>query len=196
MSHTRTPTSAMLSTAAAAVLALTAVAPRSLADVTAAPGNARIARQVVTVPCTPADAFDAFTGDVTPWWDHSFSGTPYRMYIDPRPGGGFVELFDSTGNGALHATVITVQRGKLIRLDGPLGLAGKAVLKVTTCTFDSAGNDSCRITVEAHMSGEVDDTLASLVDGVWRHFLLDRFAPYVRSGAHRSKKPFQTPARR
>lgn len=172
------------------ILVLTGVsAIRSTADVTPAAGSAFVVKNQVTLPCTPLAAFDAFTGDVTPWWDHSFSAKPYRMYIEPKPGGGFVELFDTAGNGALHSTVITVQRGKLLRLEGPLGLAGMAVLNVTTCTFDSSGSDSCRVTVEAHMSGEVDQKLASIVDGVWRHFLIERFAPYIRSGEYRSKKP-------
>jgi hypothetical protein len=180
-----------VSSAAVAVLLLAAAAARSSADVTPAAGDAFVVKQTAVVPCTPLEAFDAFTGDITPWWDHSFSATPYRMYIEPKPGGGFVELFDAAGNGALHATVITVRRGKLIRFDGPLGLAGSAVLNITTCTFDSAGGDSCRVTVEAHMSGEVDQQLASIVDGVWRHFLVERFAPYIRSGAFRSKKPLK-----
>ena len=182
-------TAAVVHSVTVSILMLIVAVQRSPADVTPAAGGAFIVKQTTVVPCTPVEAFDAFTGDVTPWWDHSFSGTPYRMYIEPKPGGGFVELFDSAGNGALHATVITVQRGKLLRFEGPLGLAGSAVLNITTCAFDSAGRDSCRLTVEAHLSGEVDEKLASLVDGVWRHFLFDRFAPYIRSGAFRSKKP-------
>jgi hypothetical protein len=146
-------------------------------------------KQEVVVPCGPAEAFDAFTGDITPWWDHSFSGNPHRMFIEPRPGGGFVELFDTAGNGALHATVITARKGELLRFEGPLGLAGRAIIMTTTCAFDSGGTDSCRITVEAHIAGEVDEKLAVTVDGAWRRFLFERFAPYVRSGAHRSKPP-------
>jgi hypothetical protein len=174
-----------------ALLALAAwiVLSDARADVTPAAGTGFVVKQSVILPCTPVAAFDAFTGDVTPWWDHSFSNPPHRMYIEPKPGGGFIELFDAEGNGALHATVITVQRGKLLRFEGPLGLAGRAVVKTTTCTFDSVGADSCRVAVEAHISGEVDDQTASVIDGVWRHFLIERFAPYVRSGADRSKQP-------
>ena len=35
-------------------------------------------------------------------------------YIEPRPGGGFIEIFDDEGNGVLHATVIYADRGKLL----------------------------------------------------------------------------------
>jgi hypothetical protein len=171
-----------------AAMALCAHAP---AEVTSSTGGSFILKQVTVVPCDPVEAFDAFTGDVTPWWDHSFSGSPHRMYIEPRPGGGFVEIFDSAGNGALHATVITVRRGKLLRFDGPLGLSGRAIANITTCTFDAAGGDSCRITVEAHLSGEIDEKLALNVDGVWHHFLIERFTPYITSGSFRTRRPLK-----
>jgi hypothetical protein len=173
------------------MLAMAGTAVSASADVTESAGGSFILKHSTTLPCSPAEAFDAFTGDVTPWWDHSFSGSPYRMYIEPRPGGGFVEIFDSAGNGVLHATVTAAQRGKLLRFEGPLGLAGKAVVKTTTCSFEPAGEDSCRVTVEAHVSGEIDRQLASIVDGVWHHFLIERFAPYVTSGAFREKRPFK-----
>ena len=46
----------------------------------------------ITVPGTPEEVFDAATGDISPWWDHSFSENPMRFYIEPKPGGGFYEI--------------------------------------------------------------------------------------------------------
>ena len=48
----------------------------------------------VTLPGTPEIIFDAVTGDINGWWDHSISENPKKFYIEPKPGGGFWEIFD------------------------------------------------------------------------------------------------------
>ncbi len=79
----------------------------------------------LTLPGSPEVIYHAITGDISGWWDHSFSSSPAKFYIEPRPGGGFYEIIDESGDGVLHATVIYAQRGKLLRFDGPLGFSGK-----------------------------------------------------------------------
>ena len=97
--------------------------------------------QELTLPASPDAVYDALTGDISPWWDHSFSQKPDKLYIEPRPGGGFYEIFNSSGDGALHATVIYAERGKRLRFTGPLGLSGEPVDMVTTYELspDAAG---------------------------------------------------------
>ena len=68
------------------------------------------------VPGSPEVVYDAMTGDVSGWWDHHFSENPKALYIEAKPGGGFYEIFDESGDGAKHAEVIFAQRGKLLRL--------------------------------------------------------------------------------
>lgn len=126
----------------------------------------------------PSEVYDAITGDVTGWWDHSFSKQPYKMYIEPRPGGGFFEIFSANGDGVLHATVTAAHRGALLRFAGPLGLAGRAVDMVTTWTFTASGADSTVLVIAVAAAGDVDETLGKLVRGVWQHFLKERFTPY------------------
>ena len=138
----------------------------------------------LTLPGTPEEIFDAVTGDISGWWDHSFSENPLQFYIDPIPGGGFWEIFDEEGNGVLHATVTAADRGKLLRFDGPLGLAGKAIQMVTTYTFESVGEDSTLMKISLHAAGEVTDGLPELVESVWDHFLYERLKPYIESGNH------------
>jgi hypothetical protein len=139
----------------------------------------------IVLPGSPEVIYDAITGDISPWWDHSFSEAPAKFFIEPRPGGGFWEIFDESGDGVLHATVIHAQRGRLLRFDGPLGLSGRAVQMVHTYKFEPAGEDSTRLKVSVHAAGEIDADLAAIVDQVWRHFLFERFGPYVESGRHR-----------
>lgn len=138
----------------------------------------------LTLPGAPELIYDALTGDISGWWDHSFSGKPFRFYIEPRPGGGFYEIFNESDDGVLHATVTWAERGKRLRFDGPLGLAGKAIQLVCTFDFEAAGSDSTRLTLSAHAAGEMEKGLGDIVSQVWDHFLLERFKPYVEAGKH------------
>ena len=68
-------------------------------------------------PGDPVFVYDHLTGDISDWWDHSFSEKPYKLFIEARPGGGFYEIFDESGDGVKHATVIFAQRGHMLRME-------------------------------------------------------------------------------
>jgi hypothetical protein len=138
----------------------------------------------VTLPGTPEIIFDAVTGDISGWWDHSFTDNPKKFYIESKPGGGFWEIFDDEGNGVLHATVIYADRGKMLRFDGPLGLSGKAIQVVTTYQFEPVGTDSTLFKVSVHAAGEVDEGIPAIVERVWEHFIFEQLEPYIKSGKH------------
>lgn len=135
----------------------------------------------VTLPGTPNDIWNIVTGDISGWWDHSFYDKPVKFYIDPKPGGGFWEIFDEEGNGVLHATVIYADKGKLLRFEGPLGLSGKAIQVVTTYQFESSGNDSTKFIVSLNAAGQVEEGIPAIVEKVWDHFIFDRLEPFVNS---------------
>jgi len=138
----------------------------------------------VKLPGTPIQIFDASTGDISGWWDHSFSENPKKFFIEAKPGGGFWEIFDNEGNGVLHATVIYSNRPEMIRFDGPLGLSGRAVQIVTTYEFSEAGKDSTLMKVSVHGSGELEEGMLGIVEKVWEHFIFERFKPYIEAGKH------------
>ena len=138
----------------------------------------------VILPGTPEIIFDAVTGDISGWWDHSFLESPLEFFIEPFPGGGFWEIFDDEGNGVLHATVIYADRGKLLRFDGPLGLSGTAITVVTTYEFEPVGSDSTLFRVSLHAAGEVEDGIPAIVESVWEHFIFEQLKPYIESGKH------------
>lgn len=138
----------------------------------------------VTLPGSPEQIFDAATGDISGWWDHSFSGNPKKFYIEAKPGGGFWEIFDDKGNGVLHATVIYSKRPEMIRFDGPLGLSGRAVQIVTTYEFSAVDNDSTLMKVSVHGSGEMEEGMPAIVEKVWEHFIFERFKPYIEERKH------------
>lgn len=133
-----------------------------------------------TYPGTPDFIFDHLTGDISDWWDHSFTPDPYRLYIEPKPGGGFYEIFDESGNGAKHASVIYAKRGEMLRMEGPLGLSGQAITLVCTYTLESSQPEETTLTLNVNGSGQFDEGAPELVRQVWDHFLGERFGPYIR----------------
>ena len=136
----------------------------------------------VILPGAPVDVYDAITGDISGWWDHSFSDKPFKLYIEAKPGGGFYEIFNEKGDGVKHATVIYAERGKMLRMDGPLGLSGTAIQMVTTYAFSPAGNDSTKLILSVHGAGEVGEGIPAIVEKVWDHFLVERFKPFYEAG--------------
>ena len=138
-----------------------------------------------TLPDRAEAVFDALTGDISGWWDHTQSEAPERLYIEARPGGGFWEIFDATGAGVRHAVVTYARRGQRLRFEGPLGLAGHAILMVTTYDLEALSADATRLTVTVHGSGEVHEGWPEVVEKTWHHFIFERFVPYVESGQHR-----------
>jgi hypothetical protein len=141
----------------------------------------------VMLPGTPEEIFDAATGDISGWWDHSFSKPPKKLYIEPKPGGAFMEIFDDKGNGARHATVILCDRPKMLRFEGPLGLSGNAVQMVHTWAFEAVG-DSTKMTLTVSGAGAIEENISGIVENVWKHFLIERFKPYVVAGKHKAAK--------
>lgn len=133
-----------------------------------------------TYPGDPGFIYDHLTGDISDWWDHSFSQQPYKLYIEPRPGGGFYELFNESGDGARHATVIFAKRGEMLRMEGPLGLSGLALTMVCTYTLKSSGEDGTLLTLQVNGAGEFTEETPELVRQVWEHFLWEQFRPYIQ----------------
>ena len=133
-----------------------------------------IINQELTLPGDSVEIYDAISGDISGWWDHSFTEKPYRLYIEAKPGGGFYEIFDDSGDGALHATVIMARRGKMLRFTGPLGLSGNAIDLVCSYEFEAVGPDSTRLKLSVHAAGEMQKGWAEVVNKVWYHFLFER----------------------
>lgn len=139
------------------------------------------------LPASPEAVYDAATGDVSGWWDHSFSGHPAKLFIEAKPGGRFYEIFNDSGDGALHATVTYAERGKKLRFVGPLGLAGSALDLVTTWDFKPEGSGT-RMHLTCNVAGQISADTAKILDQVWQHFIAERLKGYIESGAY-LKKP-------
>ena len=174
------------------VLASLALPGIAGAELKSTPVAAWAVKHVVMLPGSPERAYDAATGDLKPWWDHTFKNDPLRLYIEPWAGGGFYEIWNEQGEGVKHATVTWAERGKTLRFEGPLGLAGNALVFVTTWNFAARG-DSTELTCNASVAGTMAPGMEKAVDGVWQHFLGGRLKPYMEAGRDLEKKPWPRP---
>ncbi len=165
--------------AAVLAIALAGTTPAAAADL---PSGAFGFELGLTLPGTPTLIYDTVTGDISGWWDHTMSEHPVRLEVEPRPGGGFWEIFDASGDGIRHAVVTYARRGEALRFEGPLGLTGHALHMVTTYALAAVGPDSTRLTLTVNGAGEVDPAWPAVIEQTWRHFLFDRLQPYVLAG--------------
>ena len=169
-----------------ALFALALAPGAACAELTSTPLAAWAVKHVVMLPGSPERAYDAATGDLLPWWDHTFKENPLQLYIEPWAGGGFYEIWNEEGEGVKHATVLWAERGRHLRFEGPLGLAGNALVFVTTWDFAAKG-DSTELTCNASVAGTMAPGVEKAVDGVWQHFLSGRLKPYMESGKDLTK---------
>ncbi len=135
--------------------------------------------QDYSYPGTPDFIFEKITGDISPWWDHSFSDNPDSLFIQAWPGGGFYEYFDGPENGALHARVIYSDKGKILRMNGPFGLSGYALDMTVTYNFSKLGKDSAKLSLLVNGIGNIPTGIDTIIAKVWDHFLGKRFSEYI-----------------
>lgn len=134
----------------------------------------------------PRDAvWQAATGDVSMWWDHTFKADRVELVIEPVFGGRFYERFrEGEDSGALHADVIYVDAPAQLRMHGPLGLSGRSYDLVIDWVLDETEAGTTAFTVNLSMHGEIDEGLATVVHGVWTHFIETRLKTYMESGCY------------
>jgi uncharacterized protein YndB with AHSA1/START domain len=140
---------------------------------------------VVQIDAPVEEVFEAATGDVSPWWDHSFALDPAELVIEPRFGGRFYErMEEGSDDGALHASIIYVDAPNTLRMDGPLGLQDRAYQLVTTWTLEEDEEGGTVFTVDLAMQTEIDEELAGVVTAVWVHFIDARLRAWVEAGCN------------
>ena len=151
------------------ILCLCAGSPA--AAVTDAPSGAFSFTVEMLIDSDVPTVWDAATGDISGWWDHSMSPQPHAMYVEAKPGGAFMEIFDENGDGVRHAVVTYVKQHEILRYEGPLGLAGHALHMVTTWSFVNEEGGGTRVVVEVHAAGEVHGGWPEVIEKTWGHFL-------------------------
>ncbi|MEE4161911.1 MAG: SRPBCC family protein [Woeseiaceae bacterium] len=107
------------------MLFLAAAASAEVTD--SAPGGFTVQHEI-TVAAERATAYETAVERVGDWWnpEHTLTGDPARLRIEPRAMGCFCEELGE-GNAVVHLVVTFVNRDIIVRLTGglgPLGLMG------------------------------------------------------------------------
>ena len=152
---------------ALASVALASVASAEVVDAT--PGGFEV-RRTVSINAPPAKVYAALIAPAG-WWNHTFSGDPKNLYIEPKANGCWCETLPKSKGSVAHMRVIYVEPGSLIRLQGGLGpmqqtgalgnltwqVAAKGEVTEVTWTYDVGGYMKGGL---APMAGAVDGVFA------------------------------------
>ncbi len=135
------------------------------------------------VRATPQQVFDAF-GRIDQWWngEHTFSGSAANLSLGMTAGDCFCERWN--GNSVMHAQVIYVAKGSVVRMRGSLGpLQDLAVTGVLTFATGAADGKTI-LKFVYRVSGSPDaalDKLAGPVDGVMNE-QATRLVSFIENG--------------
>jgi hypothetical protein len=168
-----------------AILTCLMLAPAATADVVESTANGFTSKTATEISAVPRSVYLALTAQVGSWWDpeHTWSGQPRNMTIDPRAGGCFCEQL-ANGGSVQHMTVILAEPGKTLRMRGALGpLQEQAVVGTITWTLAEVGSRTCvemTYVVGGYMQGGFVP-VAKLVDGVLAT-QVRRLKQYIESG--------------
>lgn len=115
------------------------------------------------------------------WWhpDHTFSGDAKNLSLEPHAGGLWSEKWE--GGSVAHGRVLTVQAGKLLRMDAPFGpLQQLGAYTVWTITLSAADTGGTVVVFDEVSSAPPDtkmDEIAQAVDFVKTEAMSRLIAP-------------------
>jgi len=158
--------------------ALALAAQPAAAEVVAQSEAGFVTRAAVTVKADPAAAWLALVAP-NQWWngEHTYSGDPTNLYIDPQATGCFCEKLPATKDapagarpGSIeHMHVIYAAPARVLRMSGGLGPlqseAVKATLTITLKPVDGGTRILWEYVVGGYMRQKMPE-LAPLVDKV------------------------------
>lgn len=155
------------------------------------PQNAEPIRKSVTVPLSPAEAFDLFVTRMDTWWplaEKSVSaGRDIRpsqtLRVEPGVGGRIVEEM-ADGTEALWGEILDWEPGARFRMTWVPGRAAEMPTEVDV-TFTRVGPD-CRVDLthsgfEAHASGT---EARAMYDGGWHLLIGTVYAKAAKLASH------------
>jgi uncharacterized protein YndB with AHSA1/START domain len=134
----------------------------------------------IQIEAPSQQVFSALTADVASWWEHvtyNPKGKP-ELFIEPAVGGRF---FERSGEDArLYAIVTRYEPGKVLVMQGPMGMPG-CVFGTLSFTLRSDDGNFTNVLLEHTFMGQVDpETVSMYRDGSGT--LLKALKAYVEHG--------------
>jgi len=110
----------------------------------------------IRIEALPAAVWTALTEEIGAWWPHRFEDGS-TVSLEPWVGGRFFEAFETADQGGLYAHVTYLERERMLRTSGPMGLRG-AGLYVKTYRLEADG-DGTIVRTHAEMLGAFSDEI-------------------------------------
>jgi DNA-binding transcriptional ArsR family regulator/uncharacterized protein YndB with AHSA1/START domain len=133
----------------------------STTSATAASGTLDV-EQEVTVAAPRQRVFDALCR-MGEWWPHAFREGA-TVHLEPQVGGRFWEDWGD-GDGALYATVTSIQRPERLECSGPMGMSG-TVTGVFALELEERA-DGTLVRLSHHARGPIDDDTRAAYQSGW-----------------------------
>jgi hypothetical protein len=133
------------------------------ADVIDASAGGFTVKSTAAISATPMAVYETVVKRVGSWWDpeHTWSGSPRNMSIEPRAGGCFCEKL-TAGGSVQHMSVLLAEPGKTLRMAGGLGpIQEMPVSGVLTLTFAEVSGGA-RVELTYTVGGYAKEGLSGL----------------------------------
>ncbi len=139
--------------------------------------------QEVRIEAPPERVWAALTEEVEAWWGSPYlQGAATTLVLEPWPGGTFREEW-AEGQGAVWGVVSTVERGRRLEIQGPMGMAG-AVVGVSRFGLDPIKGNSTRLRLSHEAFGHLGAETERNYGLGWQDLLGVRLKTYPEEGVH------------
>lgn len=137
--------------------------------------------QTFDFKCRPPDLFRALTLDFGEWWEPRNTPADARdVVFDPTPG-GLVKQVTRDGGGTLLFTVQTIQRDRLLILNGALGI-DNAILGTVRLELQPVRAGGTRLFLRHWVIGEITPATQDKYTNGWKGLLDDKLRAFVERG--------------
>jgi uncharacterized protein YndB with AHSA1/START domain/DNA-binding transcriptional ArsR family regulator len=134
--------------------------------------------QTLDFKAPPAELFRALTLDIGEWWATANTPADVRdVVFDPTPG-GIVKQVTRDGGGTVLFTVQSIQRDRLLVLNGTLGI-DNVILGTVRLELETVRGGGTRLLLKHWAIGELAPTAQEGFTKGWKGLLDDKLRAYV-----------------
>jgi DNA-binding transcriptional ArsR family regulator/uncharacterized protein YndB with AHSA1/START domain len=134
--------------------------------------------QTLDFKAPPAELFRALTLDIGEWWETLNTPADVRdVVFDPTPG-GMVKQVTRDGGGTVLFTVQSIQRDRLLVLNGTLGI-DNVILGTVRLELEAIRGGGTRLLLKHWAIGELAPTAQEGFSRGWKGLLDDKLRAYV-----------------
>ena len=140
--------------------------------------------QTLDFKASPTELFRALTLDIGEWWEAPNTPADVRdVVFDPTPG-GLIKQVTRDGGGTVLFTVQSIQRDRLLVLNGTLGL-DNVIVGTVRLELETVRGGGTRLLLKHWAVGELAPTAQAGFTKGWKGLLDDKLRAYVERGQSR-----------